>query len=745
MKKLFPLILFLFICIAFFQPFFLKKLLPIPSDTIIGLYNPFRDAYSSNYPNGIPFKNFLITDPVRQEYPWRFLSIALEKKGELPLWNPYNGTGTPLLANHQSAPFYPLNILFFVLPFATSWSVLIFLTPVLGGIFLYLYLRVLSVSKTGSFFGALIFSFCGFNISWLEWNTVGQTLLWLPLILLSIEKLFALNTYKKTIWMVLLIVALASSFFAGHLQTFSYVGVVTVLYFLGKVLLSSKKLLFLTRGGFVLLFTGVLILVQFIPILQFISLSARDVDVVPWVTPGWFLPWQHLAQFLSPDFFGNPTTLNYFGVWNYAELVGYIGIFPLLMVFLGVLVKRKVVWFFIAVVAIAFLFALPTPVGILPFTFHIPFLSTAQPTRLLSLIDFSFAVLAAMGLDSLIKEKSIKPILVIAFGIILFGFLWFFLLFLKNHILTPENISIAKRNSIIPTVFFILSGLSLLIFSLIKLPKKVQKGIIVALLFMTIFDLFRFSEKFTPFTNKEYLFPKTSTLSFLQKNIGVDRIMTTDSRLLPPNFSIMYSLPSVDIYDPLYIRRYAEFIAAMERNTPNITPPFGFNRIITPHNYQSPLINVLGVKYILSLSPLVSPNVKKVFSEGQTQIYENTDILPKSFFVDNILSASSKQDAIQKVFTNENSLNKTAIVERLGKQTAYRVGNVTIDKYAPNTVTLSTSNTSNGFLVMTDLYYPTWHAYIDGKETKIFVTDYIFRGIEVPKGSHTIVFIDKLF
>src|SRR5438105_9170266 len=99
MKKALPFLFTLVICTLFFAPFFFKQLLPIPSDTITGLYNPFRDLYAKNYPNGITYKNFLITDPVRQQYPWRNLAIELEKKFQLPLWNPYDFAGTPLLAN----------------------------------------------------------------------------------------------------------------------------------------------------------------------------------------------------------------------------------------------------------------------------------------------------------------------------------------------------------------------------------------------------------------------------------------------------------------------------------------------------------------------------------------------------------------------------------------------------------------------------------------------------------------------
>src|SRR3989344_9218683 len=78
---------------VFFWQFILKGLLPIPSDTIVGLYHPYRDYYSAEYPNGIAYRNFLITDPVRQQYPWRFIAIIQIKQGEWPLWNPHSFSG----------------------------------------------------------------------------------------------------------------------------------------------------------------------------------------------------------------------------------------------------------------------------------------------------------------------------------------------------------------------------------------------------------------------------------------------------------------------------------------------------------------------------------------------------------------------------------------------------------------------------------------------------------------------------
>ena len=76
--------------VIFFYPFLLQGKIPIPADTILGLYHPWRDNVWEGKTAGIPFKNYLITDPVRQQYVWRNLAVSQLLKGSLPLWNPFH-------------------------------------------------------------------------------------------------------------------------------------------------------------------------------------------------------------------------------------------------------------------------------------------------------------------------------------------------------------------------------------------------------------------------------------------------------------------------------------------------------------------------------------------------------------------------------------------------------------------------------------------------------------------------------
>ncbi len=53
-------------------------------------------------------------------------------------------------------------------------------------------------------------------------------------------------------------------------------------------------------------------------------------------------------------------------------------------------------------------------------------------------------------------------------------------------------------------------------------------------------------------------------------------------------------------------------------------------------------------------------------------------------------------------------------------------------------VTVRTSSPTPAFLVLSDVFYPGWQATIDGKPTKIFQTNYVQRGVQVPAGEHVV-------
>ncbi|MCL5798006.1 MAG: YfhO family protein [Patescibacteria group bacterium] len=760
-NNFFPLLILLLV-IIFFYPVFLQGKLPIPADTITGMYYPFKDVSFAGYPSGVPYKNFLTTDPVRQQYVWRYAAMSQMAKGELPLWNPYSFSGTPLLANFQSAPFYPLNVLFIFLPFDVAWTILVIVQPLLAGIFLYFYLKEIGTGKMGAFIGSIAFAFSGFSIAWLEWNTVIQTALWLPLLLLSIERIIQtignfqnsklqVRKRKIIIWVGIFTFSLIFSFFAGHLQVLFYEFLVTNFYLTIKIVLARKnKLKIILLFAFSYLLFVVLTSIQWLPLLRFIMLSARNVDQGNYThVAGWFLPWQNLVQFIAPDFFGNPSTNNYWGIWNYGEFIGFIGILPLILALYALVFRySKKALFFSTVFFLSLIFSLPNVFSMLPFSLHLPLLSSSQPTRLMFLVDFSLSILAAFGFDNLSSDKNIRKILWVLIPVaVVFILLWIFVLKfpLFNLNISAADISVSKRNLFLPSIVYLFSAILLLGIASMKMNNKIPLFFLLIIIFIA--EIFRFGWKFTPFSKSEFLYPPTTITNFIKKDKNNFRMMTTDRRIMPPNFSVYYELQDVAGYDPLYLLSYNRFAASWGRGKTDIDAA-SFNRIVTPSNYDSFFSDLLGVKYIMSFGPLKSAKLKHIMTEGNTYLYENKKVFPRAFFVGNIVFASNPQEEMDKMYSLADNLRNTAVLNKNVKIKPQKKGleddKAEIVHYEANDVQIKVVTTAERLMVLTDIYYPSWKASIDGRPAEILKADFLLRAIVVPKGEHTIMFYTSL-
>ncbi len=723
----------------FYQTLIFGKI-PVPTDTLVGLYSPYRESYANQYPNGIPFKNFLITDPIRQQIPWRKTIIDSLRRGKVGLWNPYSFSGTPLFANIQSGALYPLNIFFLMFPFFIAWTLLIISQPLLSGIFLYIFLRHKKLHYGPAFFGAICFSFSGFSIAWLTWGTMISTWLWTPLTLLAIDRIFEKDEKRKVLWVIIAGLSIVCSFFAGHIQIFIYSLMFSLFYMLWFYRRAfSLKNIYLYLIGFCVIY--ILTAPQLLHIIEWLPQTSRLFDASAWKTDGFFIPFHHLAQFLAPDYFGNPATLNYWGTWNYGEMVGYIGVSGLLMAFIGI-GSETIFW--VVMLVVGLLFAVASPISFLPYQLRIPLISSLQPTRLLVIVDYCLSILAAYGLSNIAKPVKKKHVL-LCFSVmfVLMGILGLSVIAPKLFNIPLDKVIIVKRNLVMPAIMIVGSAL-IFILTFICFNRRKYASILltVLIILMTVIDLLRFGWKFTPFTNTSYFFPTTKTISFLEKQSKPFRIMTTDDKIFPPNVNEFYGIESINGYDPLYSSRYEEFIAAMERGVPNINPPFGFNRIIVPKNTHSPLFSLLGIRFILSYNELPEPDFHKVFEEGPLSVYEDTRVMPRAYLVERVVYKTNKQDIMNQLYSPEFDLRYSAVVE-------YPVDvldtPLTLDEfvfiraYDNNKIVVDAAVEQKRLLVIGNIFDAGWRATVDGMSTPIYRTNYIFMGIQVPAGRHSVV------
>lgn len=153
------------------------------------------------------------------------------------------------------------------------------------------------------------------------------------------------------------------------------------------------------------------------------------------------------------------------------------------------------------------------------------------------------------------------------------------------------------------------------------------------------------------------------------------------------------------------------------------------------------ILDMLNVKYIPAQQQLPLSGYTEVFNQDGQRVYRNDDVLPKAFFVDSIKTVSSPKRAIHEMGSVRFDPAHVAIVETGDPLTAATdtTASVSVTNYDAKTIKLETSSNSKGFLVLSEIYYPAgWEATIDGEPAKIYKSDFVLRGLQVPAGDHSI-------
>ncbi len=760
-KIFWPFLLFLLIFFGIFHKIFFG-LFPFPGDLLVSWFFPYNSGGWIGYSSWVTHKEFIAADVVRQLFPWRDVAMEMFKSGQIPLWNPYAFSGYPLLANVQSAVFYPINILFFIFESKIAWIIYVLLQPMLAFIFMYLFIRSLSLSKYAALFCGLSFGFIGYMATWFEWGVVGHSGLWLPLVLFGITKYFKNNSVR---FLAISSVALACSIFAGHIQTTTYVALTTISYyafcaFSTKNNFTKRFKSFVLGSWFIFLPLGIAA-VQVLPSLELLQLSARNVPESLEIFHRFQLPYSHLLTIFAPDFFGNPAVGS---LWkgNYAEFMGYFGIVALTFAVIGCVYQRqnKLIYFFLALSGIALIFALPTPLSDTLTNFHIPVLDTSSPARTLFIFQFSFVILAGFGIDAYMVKKKIVWRSFILLTLIYVG-MWIFVLiapfFPQTGFIVP-HLNVIKRNLFIPTIILITTLILILIGT-----KTNRYKVIIFFCFIVIaaFEYEYFLYKFSPFSPFGYFFPTHPLMSFLQEKAPPHRIYGYGIGRIETNLPTQWRLSSPEGYDSLYIKRYGELINASysKEQKKGLTRSDALLPESMPtqdSDAKRALMDIMDIKYVIyknDLAPTIwlqqewrfpLDRFVLIYQKYKWEVHENNNAIPKaSVFYDFIVEKDSKK-IIEKLFGKKFLYNKQLVIEETPPNFSPTIDSqftpAKIITYKPNEIKIETDTKADGFLFLSDNYYPGWNAYVDNVKTKIYRANYTFRAIPIKAGKHTVDF-----
>ncbi|HEX7041664.1 MAG TPA: YfhO family protein [Patescibacteria group bacterium] len=738
------LLVLLLITGIFFYQFLLLGKIPFPGDLLVGGYNPWRSYSFLGYaPGGIPNKAQYF-DAIRQIYPWKNLVINSFGKLQIPLWNPYNFSGYPLMANNQSAVWYPLNLLYLIFSQKISWGILILLQPLIASFATYFYARKISIGKIGSLMASIAYGYCLFQSVFLEYNTIGHIIALMPLGLLGLE---LIRSNKKLLGILLFITSLVFGSFAGHIQIWGFVSLFLFVYSIFLMKNVKHKIKFSISVGFLFIIGFFISSIQLIPTLELIANSARIAQNYNFLIQNLLIQPNQLFLLFIPDLFGNPATRNYLLSDSYPGNAMYIGVLPFIFaIYSLVKVKsNKYILFFSCVALVLVVFLLRSPFTEVFYHLNIPLFSTGSPSNVLFLLSFSLAILSGFGFDYFL-EKYDKKIFIILFSV----------LFLSPLIILESKMfsfQINNKNFLFSLGLLIIG---IIIIFLAKVFKNKRKIISLIMITFTIFDLFYFFNKFNPFVNPQLLYPNTSVISEVQKLAGENRVWSYGDANIEPNVLSIFGIEDPNGYDPLYPKSYGEFISSSNdgsihtnfdnnsRSDATVAPAFSFHDLDS-NKYRMKILNALSVGYIVSKEFLPNEflekyNWKLVWGKDNWFIYQNLSSIPHAYLVGKAIPYVSAKDFSNKFFSDGFELDKSVLLENKNNIAGGTNGSVKIVNYSPEKVEIITETNGRQILVLTDTYFPGWIVTVDGVEKPILKANYTLRGVEIPEGQHKVIF-----
>jgi hypothetical protein len=132
----------------------------------------------------------------------------------------------------------------------------------------------------------------------------------------------------------------------------------------------------------------------------------------------------------------------------------------------------------------------------------------------------------------------------------------------------------------------------------------------------------------------------------------------------------------------------------------------------------------------------------RLVHSGDVKIYENLDALPRAYLVhrarvepDDLAAVAAMRDP------GFNPAEEAILAEGAPLEAPASAGEyVRIARYDPERVEVEVKAAAEGYLVLSDTYYPGWEVTLDGRPARLLRANLMFRGVYLPPGEHRVVF-----
>ena len=733
----------LLLAVFFYDVVFLGKTFKIttanPQALMTGPY-----GQENNKPD---FFNIFTTDVSLNEEPALEYIKRSFRKGVLPMWNPHLACGYPLIGLIQVGLFFPLNLLFYILPDMIAWDALIFGRFFLAGFFIYWFIRVLRLGRLPALGAVIIFMLSGPMVKLQAWMANVDILA--PLLFLSFELLLKRRTFFQ---MGLTGLVIGLTILAGHPEHLVLVHSLAVLYLMFRVLsLRPRPPLIrcglLLAGAYVIGFgLGAIVLLPFVKKWLTVFWHSHPADMG--TKAEYAKEPRFYAAVLFPLFFQKfPISLSF----DQAGWWGAMGILPFGLTFLGLWYRQRryLNWFFagVAFILLAKVFIDAPPfnwIGLIPIFRYFRFANHSAHQ-----VAFMLAVGSAMGIRVIMLRRRLLwkslPFFLPVVGVLAAA------LYIKREAsYFPNAMQSAYLSFGVIAVFLILLFLK---DKRLLTRKTVGLGVVL----LVALEMFLYIPRGR--VNRFVSFPDVPYIDFLKKSYPRSRVYGIFWTLYP-NTATAYELDDFGIFHGLLCRRYVDFINQFVVQDHFTKDHCHTSFWVVPVSLMPdtrPFLDLVNVRYTVAprnLKEFFIPARSAAFPQplysDEVDIYPHPTAYQRAFIVHRAIFEPDEEKVFELMRQHKDYLRALAVLNHPPQpeiQQQLDAAPVTDDswavirEYSPNEVMIDTRMQHAGLLILSDTYHPDWRAFVNGKPTQIYVTDHLLRSVFLPKGEWTVRFV----
>ena len=676
--------------------------------------------------------------------------------GRLPQWNASHLAGIPWLATMQAGVFYPPHVLYLLLPTGTALAISNVLHLCLAGLGTVWLLRLVGVSASAAAVGGVLFATCGLNLNWLRYPSALEAGAWVPIACTGALYLARGGHLRGA---CVLALAIGASLLAGYPQA-TTLAVVTAAS-LPVALLSAERAGVVRWGTTAGWGAGAVALgaalagVQLLPSVELTGEANRALES---------LELQHIV--------GRPSKEFGFLAGMAAGEVSTVGVACLLLAPLGLAHARHralAVWGLLLGVVGYSLASAATP-WLRDIYAALPVLNWFRsPTWLLLPCQFGLAVAAALGLDALQSPPgryASQRTTAIAGSVLA----------------TALAVSLATRDAPEPAMIAAVMATACAVLAIGG--RRSSLATLTALVVAVALDVgWNRDQPVRPAYWQAAASESDAFLKDLAGKLGGDRATTLYVRPFPPlKRAALLDLRWLDDYEPLTLRRQAEYFGFLRHGSLEPRPGWHFSGLILPGGNRANLLRLhrrpwaeqppskalvrkrlldLAATRALVTSPrlpldrevtrwLARHGLEPGFSPGAPfAVYANRDALPRAFVTYTALPAPPAErllallsrpsfDPLVASYVEASTELPSATESATGVARRGHPARITQDE--ATVVEVEADLEAPGLVVLADTFASGWRAFIDGEAAPILAANHLFRGVRVPSGHHTIRF-----